>query len=47
MKKTIIMALIILFIAVSFLSAAEKHSYKPEKGYVPDQGTVAIKLFKC
>ncbi|MEI7999440.1 MAG: YbbC/YhhH family protein [Candidatus Omnitrophota bacterium] len=43
MKKTIILSLMMVFFSVSFLSAAEKHSYKPENGYVPDQAT-AVKI---
>lgn len=43
MKKTIILSLMMVLFSVSFLSAAEKYSYKPENGYVPDQVT-AVKI---
>jgi hypothetical protein len=44
MKKSIILSLVILVLFASFVSAeTEKHSYKPEKGYVPDAAT-AIKI---
>ena len=44
MKKAMILSLAMVFLFTSFLSAApEKHSYKPEKGYVSDAAT-AIKI---
>jgi len=44
MKKSIILSLAMILLCVSpLLAESEKHSYKPENGYVSD-ATTAIKI---